>query len=110
MGISRLTALIIATNEVVVDVAGPKKGKWMGAILKKGDRFEPLLSTDYYYDSKVEAKKAMEDLVTELRRIIEAEGGANKVVDKAFGIGNKVGACDNKSEGVGASTHEKTST
>ena len=68
MGISNLSALIIINNEVICDASKEKSSmKWIGFIVKKSDRWEPIISTEPYYDSSEEAVKAMEGIVKEIR-------------------------------------------
>lgn len=66
---TRLTALTIGhRNDIEVTYAGPQGGKYLGIImLGETDRYRPLLTTDYIYDSREAAEGEMKKIVTRLR-------------------------------------------
>lgn len=68
---TNLTAVIIATrDDIVIDAGGPTvQGKYTGWItLGVEDRYRPLFHSDPIYDSKDDAKAAMQQVVDEVRR------------------------------------------
>jgi hypothetical protein len=68
--LSNFTATIIASRtDLITDTHGPnKKGKFSGWItLGQADRFRPLVTSAYLFDSKDEAKLAMDNLIIEAR-------------------------------------------
>ncbi len=73
-GISRITALIIQTNEekdITVDATGPhENGKYAGWITfwKYGrPHISPLISTEPIYDIAEQAKEVMQDAIAKIR-------------------------------------------
>lgn len=72
-GLTLHTALVIQNNEVVCDAGGPVKGdnegNYVGWIVLAGDRWHPLLNTTPDYSTAEAAKKAMENLVIEIRKL-----------------------------------------
>lgn len=80
-GVSRLTAIIIASRDDIVATAGgpvsdgPSAGKWVGWItLGENDRYRPLLNTGPIYDSEKDAIKAMKALLKKIRKETKADG------------------------------------
>ncbi len=72
-GITRLTALIIASrDDIVCTSAGPVDGKYVGWItLGEDDRYRPLLNSEPIFASHDAAKLAMETTVNEIRQNID---------------------------------------
>lgn len=66
-----LTALTIQNrDDIKVTSAGPgPNGKYAGWILLDVDRWRPLASTDYVYDSSTLAKEAMHKTIEEIRKM-----------------------------------------
>jgi len=76
MGVSYLSALIIATTQVVPLGNGPDdKGKWQGIIGHAKDHpahpYMPIISSDFRYDSEQAAIDGMQAVIDEIR---EKEG------------------------------------
>ena len=78
---SRLTAMIIQSREVVCSAGGPaNNGKYVGWItLREEDRYRPLLNSEAIYNSAEEAKSEMEKVVSQVRYEGECDcsGSAN---------------------------------
>ncbi len=72
---TRITAFIIATNDVNCDAGGPdENGKWAGWISRmERENYRPLISTEPVYDSKEEAVAAMEDIVKSVKDWVDKE-------------------------------------
>ena len=72
---TRITAFIIATNDVDCTAAGPSEdGKYAGWISRmENDKYRPLLNTEPIYDSEAEAVQAMEEIVTAVCEWVEEE-------------------------------------
>lgn len=90
MGVSIITAYIIATrNDIVIAAGGPgPDGKFMGWItLGEEDRFRPLLNSEANYDTAEAAEQAMRDTVDELRRAVAEETGGKHPIDHVMGDG-----------------------
>jgi len=89
MGITKLTAYIIASREdIVITYGGPAKdnGKYVGWItLGEEDRFRPLLNTTPIYDTPQDAEQAMKDIVVEIRAMVEKETGGKDIIDYVMG-------------------------
>ena len=86
MGISNLTAMIIASrDDIICTSAGPaENGKYLGWItLGVEDRCRPLLNSEPIYNSHDEAKAAMEAVVTEVRQKTGEEHGKHKETSPA---------------------------
>ena len=68
-GITRLTAMIIASrDDIVCTSSGPVDGKYIGWItLGPDDRCRPFLNSEPIYESHDAAKAAMEAVVAEIR-------------------------------------------
>lgn len=72
MGISLLTALSIRNNKVKIEVAGPdKNGKYSGWIshFEGNGHYRPDISTEPVYASKQEARKAMQTIINEIKKL-----------------------------------------
>jgi hypothetical protein len=71
MGISRLSAITIQTNEIRCEAKGPYENGKFGMttlLIRDGNVHREVISCDYgYYESEEIAVKAAEDLVKELR-------------------------------------------
>lgn len=69
MGLSLLSALQIQNNKVRCEPAGPSKNnnKWAGWIMLDVEKWRPIVNTEYIYNCKEEAIKAMEDMVKTIR-------------------------------------------
>lgn len=70
MSVSRLTALIIQNrDDIECSAGGPvENGKFVGWVtLGPEDRCRPLLNSEPLYDTAEAARKAMEDVVAEIR-------------------------------------------
>ncbi len=72
---TRLTAYIIATNEVDCQAAGPdENGKYAGSISRmENENWRLLISTHPVFDTDKAAIEAMEELVAAARKAIEEE-------------------------------------
>jgi hypothetical protein len=80
MGISRITAYVIASNEVKTYAVGPVEGKWQG-VIAHGENHEHhpgmmIVSSEYYFDSKEAAETAMNETVSQIRQAVAGEGTA----------------------------------
>lgn len=78
MGLSRLSAMVIATNPVVAVASGPgDNGKFMGMICHGDDHAHhpglAICSTPFVYETEVAAKEAMEGTITSVRDYMEKE-------------------------------------
>ena len=97
MGITMLTAMIIASNDdLIIDAGGPSeegesKGKYVGWIMKNEDRWAPLLNTEPIYDTAKEAKKAMRDLVKECKKIVAEKTGGKDPIEYLMGDTEEAG-------------------
>lgn len=72
MGVSRLSALIIAHGSVEALANGPNEdGKWQGVIAHGKEHphhpYMPILSTGFVYENRDSAIKSMEGTVNEIR-------------------------------------------
>ncbi len=88
MGISRITAYIIATrSDIVISAGGPtENGKYVGWItLGEEDRYRPLLNTEPIYDTPEAAKEAMTKVVAEVKTAVEQETGGEHPIDHVLG-------------------------
>jgi hypothetical protein len=77
MGISRISAYVIASNDVKTYAVGPVEGKYQG-VIAHGDSHPHhpgmmIISSDYCFNSQEEAVKAMDDTVTEIRKVVSNE-------------------------------------
>jgi hypothetical protein len=77
MGISRITAYVIASNEVKTYAVGPVEGKWQGIIAHADSHpHHPgmvIISSDYYFVSQEAAEQAMNETVEQLRKAVAEE-------------------------------------
>jgi len=100
MGIDKLTAYIISTREdIIIDAGGPANdkcdnpdhiGKYVGWItLGEADRYRPLLNSEPIYDSGEDAKKAMKDLVEEIKIAVDKETAGKHPIDHVLGDCNE---------------------
>jgi len=88
MGISRITAYIIATrSDIVISAGGPaENGKYVGWItLGQDDRYRPLLNSEPIYDTPEAAKEAMTKVVAEVKEAVEQETGGKHPIDHVLG-------------------------
>lgn len=76
MGISRISAYVIASNDVKTYAVGPIEGKFQGVIAHGEDSHHPgmmIISSDYRFDTQEEAVKAMDDTVAQIRKAVAEE-------------------------------------
>ena len=76
MPVSRLTAMVILTNDVIVTAGGPNAdGKFMGWITHGPEKeYRPLLNTDARFDSAEDATAAAQAIVDDLESRRESLG------------------------------------
>ncbi len=74
MGLSRLSALVIKTNEVNVEVYSGKDTKKYGFIISRFENgnYRMIVSTEPVYGDKKEAKKAGDNLVKKVKEMDES--------------------------------------
>ena len=74
---TRLTAFIIATNEIDCQSAGPdENGKYAGWISRmENGNWRPLISTKAVFDTEKDAITAMEEIAAAARKAVEEETG-----------------------------------
>lgn len=87
MGVSRITAYIIATrDDIVCTQGGPaENGKFVGWItLGEDDRYRPLLNTEPIYDTPEEAVAAMKKEVADIKESVTKELDGKDPIEHIF--------------------------
>lgn len=81
---TRLTAYIIATNQVAVEVAKGKNGKYLMHITRmENGKHRVLLSTEPVHYTHDDAVRAGQEVIQAARKFIQEESGEDVVADDA---------------------------
>ncbi len=88
MGVTRLTAYIIATRGDDIHVSSAfdsTTGKWVGWItLGPEDRYRPLLDSGPYYATSEEAEAGMRKVINEITEAVKQELGNKSPIEHVF--------------------------
>ena len=74
MGVSLITAVVIATNPMVIEAVGPDSdGKFSGTIRRDEAKYRrPLVTSEPVFDSAEDANASMEQVVDDCRKAINS--------------------------------------